>query len=370
MKISKQPVAVVAICAVMIYCASLLQENRTAAPVEFSQPKTVNHIFMSEEQQDKTPVPLDENIPPLRIRESSLLNEDEMEFYKKNTWNPKKTLEQNRRMLTDNFMKTCVERVVDFLSMDKGVVLQVASQSQGIFLESAKIEEFRECDVARVIYLMTDSPLFCRLIRSILTKYKTMTYRPQKAIFLMTKGEANHSTYSALHYVINLRTLDHTILSALDCSEQKIMFGATVFHEMLHWYHNVANFEDCRRRQKSDDCIRHRLSSIGYGGFSPAYVDKIARYFTNDEEYYAMYGLKKENGELLLDILCEAAYSNERYGYIRGSHAVFRRHFPDERNFLLNSRDSSLLKFFQIAPIPEFGKGDFKCSDLNGDEAT
>ncbi|MDR3186839.1 MAG: hypothetical protein LBT63_00170 [Holosporaceae bacterium] len=316
-----------------------------------------------EEMEQNFTAPLEEeDIYPLQIMEASLLNEKEMEYYRKNTWDPSKTLEQNRRALTEMLMKTCIDRVENFLSAENGVVLKVASQSHGILLESAKIEEFRQYDLTQVIYLMTNSPSFCRLARSLVAKYKTMPYRPQKAIFLFTKGEANHSSYSAVHYVLNLRTSDHFILSALDCRRHKMLFGATVFHEMLHWYHKVSDPIAYTKRTESTNCIRERFRQYK-PYFSSEQQDRVAKYFSNDEEYYTMYGLREEDGEMVLDVLCEAMYTCEQYNYVRGSHVTFRRHFPDERDFIMSARDSSLLRFFQNNASAEFGEDEFKCRE-------
>jgi hypothetical protein len=330
-----------------------------------AQPEPMEDLFRNyEEMEQNFSAPLEEeNIFPLQIRESSLLNEKEMEYYRKNTWDPSKTLEQNRRMLTEMLMKTCIDRVENFLSAENGVILKVASQSHGILLESAKIEEFRQYDLAQVIYLMTNSQSFCRLARSLIAKYKTMPYRPQKAIFLFTKGESNHSSYNTMHYVLNLRTTDHFILSALDCRRHKMLFGATVFHEMLHWYHKVADPVAYAKRTELTNCIRERFRQYKPYFFFEQYQDMVAKYFSNDEEYYTIYGLRKEDGEIVLDILCEAMYTCEQYNYVRNSHVTFRRHFPDERDFIVNTRDSSLLKFFQDNASPEFGEEEFKCKE-------
>ncbi|MDR2067932.1 MAG: hypothetical protein LBP41_03015 [Holosporaceae bacterium] len=339
-----------------------LKSNKEALP-DLAQPEPMEDFFRNyEEMEENFTAPLEEeNIYPLRIRTASLLNEKEMEYYKKNTWDPSKTLEQNRKILTETLMKTCIDRVENFLSAENGVILKVASQSHGILLESAKIEEFRQYDLAQVIYLMTNSPSFCRLARSLIAKYKTMPYRPQKAIFLFTKGEANHSSYNTVHYVLNLRTGNHFILSALDCKRHKMLFGATVFHEMLHWYHKVADPIAYVKRTESTNCIRERFHQYKTYFFFEQYQDVVAKYFSNDEEYYTMYGLREENGEIVLDILCEAMYTCEQYDYVRCSHATFRRHYPDERDFIINTRDSSLLKFFLDNASTEFGAEEFKC---------
>ncbi|MDR1375343.1 MAG: hypothetical protein LBJ45_00820 [Holosporaceae bacterium] len=324
------------------------------------QSESLDDFFKNYEEMEQNFVaPLDENVYPLQIRKASLLNEKEMEYYKKNTWDPSKTLEQNRRMLTETLMKTCIDRIENFLSAENGVVLKVASQSHGIFLESAKIEELRQYDLAQVIYLMTNSPSFCRLARSLIAKYKTMQYRPQKAIFLFTKGAANHSSYSIAHYVLNLKTNDLFILSALDCKRNKMLFGATVFHEMLHWYHMVSDPVTYAERSKSTNCIRERFRQYQSSFFFEQYQDTVAQHLSNDEEYYTMHGLREENGEIVLDVLCEAMYTCEQYDYIRGSHLTFPRHFPEERDFIVNTRDSSLLKFFLDNASAEFGKEEF-----------
>ncbi|MDR0753192.1 MAG: hypothetical protein LBE95_00785 [Holosporaceae bacterium] len=315
---------------------------------------------------DDTPVPLEEWVLPLEIRKTSPLNAKEMEYYQKSTWDPSKTLEQNKKILVDAFMKTCVDPVEDFLPVDKGIILKLASQQSGIMLQSAEIEEVRRQDLVEIFYLMTDSPTFCQLMRAFLAKYRTMPYRPQRALFLITKGEANHSSYSALHYVLNIRTMNHMILSALDCTKHKLLFGGVAFHEMLHWYHKVSDPAASEKRSKSTNCISRRLGDYKSRNFLKIYGNSTVRCFSNDEEYYTIYGLKEEDGELVFDSLCEATYTYEQYGYIRGSHTTFRR-FSDEKNFILGARDSSLLKFVQNTPLPKFGKGEFKCSDLNDD---
>ncbi|MDR1334270.1 MAG: hypothetical protein LBJ71_03565 [Holosporaceae bacterium] len=317
------------------------------------------------EQEEQGPaVPIEAHVRPLQIRQFSSLDQKELEYYYKNTWNSNKTLEQNKKELVDAFMKTCVEPIEDFLPVDKGIVLKLGGQAGAILLQSAQVDEVRPPELRHIFHLLTDSPTFCRLLRALVTKYKTMFYRPQKAVFLFTKGEASHASYSAVHYVINLRTMDQTILSALDCTKHKLLFGGTIFHEMLHWYHKASDSPAYEYRGKSMNCIRRRLQEYQYYDFLGQYREQIAKYFSNDEEYYTMYGLKEEDGDLVLDTLCEATYTFEQYGYIRGSHAAFQRHYPDEKRFILNTRDAALLKFFQNNPSPQFGKGEFKCSDL------
>jgi hypothetical protein len=309
--------------------------------------------------------PIDESTPTLEIKQFSLLNEKEIEFYRKNTWNPLKTLKQNIKILIDDFMKTCVDHIDDILPVENGVILKIGGQSSPILLASAQIEELKQCNLVLIFNLMAESPLFCKLIRVLLTKYKMLPRKPQKAVFLLTKTEACHSSYNTVHHVLNLKTIDQEILSALDCTKHKMLFGSTVFHEMLHWCHKISDPADSGMRCKSTNCICRRLRDYLFNNFSNRYFNKIVEYFSNDEEYYTMYGLKEENGELVLDTLCEAAYTYEQHRYIRGSHVTFKRHFPDERDFILNARDSSLLRFFQNNPPLEFGKGEFKCSDLN-----
>jgi hypothetical protein len=327
----------------------------------FSSSESFGNFFW----RDEALVPIKKETPILKIRKVSLLNENEIKYYRRNTWDPSKTLEQNRRKLTEDFMKTCVDAVEDFSSGPRGVCLKIKGQFSGIFLsKSAQIERFDESEISNMIYLTTASPSFCRLIRALLTKYKTMPHRPQRALFLFTKGEANHSSYDGLRYVLNVRKMDHTILSALDCSKRKMLFGEIVFHEMLHWYHRVSDPVGYEKRGKSTDCICRRFQDrrdyFAFGNEGEAAV----KYFSNDEEYYTMYGLKEEDGDLILDDLCEATYTYEQHQYVRGSHVWFGRRFPEERNFIVNFRDSSLLKFFQNNPPPEFGRGEFGCSDL------
>ena len=200
-------------------------------------------------------------------------------------------------------------------------------------------------------------------MRALLAKYKTMFYRPQRAVFLFTKGDANHSSYSVLHHVVNVRMINHVVLSALDCTKHKLLFGETVFHEMLHWYHKVSDNLASERRCKTTSCISKRLRDCKYYNFLKKYGDHVASCFSNDEEYYTIYGIKEENGELVFDPLCEATYTFEQCGYIRGSHTIFKR-LSDERNFIVNSRDSSLLKFIKNNPLPKFGDDEFKCVNL------
>jgi hypothetical protein len=307
---------------------------------------------------DDEVIPLEEWIAPLKIQETSQLSAKETEYYKNNTWDSSKTLEQNRRTLVNDFMKTCINPVEDFLSLDDGVILKLANQLGGIQLKSAGIEEIKTQDLYEIFYLLTNSPTFCQLMRALLTKYKTMTYRPQRAVLLFTKGEINHSSYTILHHVLNIRTLNQAILSALDCTKHKLLFGGSVFHEMLHWYHKISDLETFEKRSKSTSCICRRLREYN------RYSEHFVRYFSNDEEYYTIFGIKEENGALAWDSLCEAAYTFEQYGYIRGSHVAFRR-LSDERNFIINVRDVALLKFIQDYSSPKFGEGGFKCIDLN-----
>ncbi|MDR2781459.1 MAG: hypothetical protein LBB21_03320 [Holosporaceae bacterium] len=331
-----------------------------SSPINQQSPKSL----VETQEIEEPAVPIEEWVKPLKIRQFSSLNGKELEYYHKNTWDENKTLEQNRKELVNLFMKTCIEPIEDFLQVDKGIVLKLGGQAGAILLQSAQVDEVRPHELVRIFYLLTDSPTFCKLLRSLITKYKTMFYRPQKAVFLFTKGDASHASYSSVHYVINLRTMDYYILSALDCTKHKLLFGGTMFHEMLHWYHKVSNWSEYEHRGKSMNCIRRRLQEYQTYDFFCQYRDQIAMYFSNDEEYYTMYGLKEEYGEMMLDTLCEATYTYEQYGYIRGSHVAFRRHYPDEKRFILNTRDSKLLKFFQENHLPEFGDGEFKCLDL------
>ncbi|MDR0556126.1 MAG: hypothetical protein LBG20_03960 [Holosporaceae bacterium] len=307
--------------------------------------------------------PLEAWISPLKIEIFSPLSAKETEYYQKNTWDSSKTLEQNRRALVRNFMKTCIDPVEDFLSADGGVILKLASKVDGWFIKSANIEEVRKQDLEEIFYLMTDSPLFCQLLRSLLTKYNTLPYRPQRAVLLFTKGTANLTSYSALHHVINVRTLDQTILSAIDCTRHKILFGGTIFHEMLHWLHQICDLKENRTRCMSTSCIQRRL-----GEYLPFYretenLKKIAKYFSNDEEYYTMYGLKEHEGSLVWYPLCEASYTLEQYQYVRSCHVSFEGHLSEEHSFLKHFRDSSFLKFLLSYPFPSFGEGDFACLD-------
>jgi hypothetical protein len=334
------------------------------APISKTTNTNLFEAFPKVEEKEEPAVPIEDRVLPLRIRQFSALSREELKFYRENTWDPQKTLEQNKKALVDLFVKTCLQPIEDFLPVKNGTVLKLGGQAGAILLQSAEADEVRPPDLIRIFQLLSDSPTFCRLMRSLIAKYKTMFYRPQKAVFLFTKGDASHASYSSVHYVINLRTIDHEILSALDCTKHKLLFGGTIFHEMLHWYHKVSDSPEYERRGKTMNCICRRLQEYRYYDFFGQYRDQIAKYFSNDEEYYTIYGLKEEEGNLVLDTLCEATYTYEQYGYIRGSHVAFPRHYPDEKNFILSTRDEALLKFFTAAPTPEFGKGEFKCSDL------
>ncbi|MDR1362188.1 MAG: hypothetical protein LBJ16_03165 [Holosporaceae bacterium] len=327
------------------------------------QPESFIQTFQNEIYNDLPPAPLDTRIQPLHIKESSLLNAKELDYYHNHTWDPSKTLEENRKTLTNAFLKTCIDRVDDIISIDNGVVLKLASRHECVVLRPAEVEFIRDYELRRIIYLLTDSPYFCRLVRNLLAKYKCMSYTPQKAVFLITKGEASHVTYNVLHHVLNLRIVDYTFLSALDCRRYKMQFGAIIFHEMLHWYHRLSDPTECDRRGRSTSCIRRRFYDhkiIDAYGWSE---DAAAGNFSNDEEFYTMYGLREnEFGEIVLDILCEAAYTSEQYGYVRGSHVTFRRS-TRERSWITGARDTALLKFFQNTPPPKFGLGDFKVKD-------
>ncbi|MDR0631844.1 MAG: hypothetical protein LBF54_01180 [Holosporaceae bacterium] len=311
------------------------------------------------------PSPLEDYILPLTIREFSSLNEKEAGYYRRNTWDPSKTLEQNRKTLIHNFIETCIDLVEDFVPTNDGVILKLTSKTQGLLIESAQVEEVRKRDLEELLYVMTYSPSFCQLLRSFLAKYKTLRYRPQRAIFLFTKGSANHSSCTTLHHILNLRTMNQTVLSAIDCTKHKILVGTTIFHEMLHWYHKICDNAESERRSHSKDCIRRRLRDYLPTAVFARYGEKVAEYFSNDEEYYTIFGLKEHGGELVVDTLCEATYSYEQFQYIRSCHAAFQRHVPDERQFILNFRDSALMKFFMTRPnMPQFGIGEFRCSDL------
>jgi hypothetical protein len=306
-----------------------------------------------------TEYPFDERVEPLNLRGFSQLNEKEQEYYRNNTWDPSKSLEQNRRILTSSFLKACVDRVEYVVPSKSGITLKLASNSSAYVLDAVNAEFITEYELNRIIYLLSDSPRFCRLLRSLLTKYKTMQYTPHKAVFLRTKNDANHTAYSILHHVLNLRDLDQTFLSSIDCMPHKMQLGATIFHEMLHWYHQLSNSAESTRRGKSISCIcrhlasRQQLNNYRYNDVA------IAKIFSNDEEYYTMYGLvEDEYGNICIDTLCEAIYSYEQYGYVRGSHVVFHSR-SDERNFIIVSRDARLLKFFQNNASPKFGEGDF-----------
>ncbi|MDR0677491.1 MAG: hypothetical protein LBF57_02345 [Holosporaceae bacterium] len=335
---------------------------------ETSQQKQKNILPTSAKKIKRTeeyvsPEPFPELVNPMNVREVFLSSREEEEYYFQKTWDPLKTLEQNRRILVDSFMKNCVDSVVDFLHTDKGLILVTKSQPNGMLLQSADVEEFRTRDIVEVIYLMTDSPIFCRLVRALLTKYKTLRYRPQKAVFLYTKGEANHASYDIIHHVLNLRISDLEVLSAFDCTKHKLRFGATVFHEMLHWYHKVCDLESFVKRSKSTSCIQKHFLESHTGFFFMGYKDIALKGFSNDEEYLTIYGLKEDyNGELVIDSLSEASYTYEQYGYIRGSHTVFTS-FSDEKHFILSTRDPSLLKLFQTKEYSKFGKGEFKCAN-------
>ncbi|MDR2268266.1 MAG: hypothetical protein LBD81_02315 [Holosporaceae bacterium] len=332
-----------------------------SAPEIIAAPQSGPFVsIFQEEAIDGPPIPLEEYVEPLRIKEFSLLNKKELEYYHKHTWDPFKTLEQNRRALTSSFLKTCVDRVEDVVTVDDGIILKLASRDGPIVLKPASVEFIRDYELNKIIYLMTDSPYFCRLLRSLLAKYKTMCYTPQKAVFLITKGEASHTIYNILHHVLNLRILDQTFLSALDCTRHKMQFGATVFHEMLHWYHQLSNPAECERRSKSTSCIRRSFYAHQSINAFHWYEDAIIQSFSNDEEYYTMYGLvEDEYGGIAIDTLCEAAYTYEQYGYIRGSHRVFNRR-SEEKNFIVRARNSSLLKFFQDSAPLKFGEGEFR----------
>ncbi|MDR3151370.1 MAG: hypothetical protein LBT67_00770 [Holosporaceae bacterium] len=333
-----------------------------AIEIRAPQPGSFAHAIQ-EEAIDGPPVPLGEYVQPLRIKEFSLLNEKELEYYHKHTWDPLKTLEQNRRNLSKSFLKTCVDRVEDAITVDDGIILKLASRNGAIVLKPASIEFIRDYELNKIIYLMTDSPYFCRLLRALLAKYKTMRYTPQKAVFLITKDEANHTVYNILPHVLNLRILDQTFLSALDCTRHKMQFGATVFHEMLHWYHQLSNPVECERRSKSTSCIRRRFYANQSINTFCWYEDSAIQNFSNDEEYYTMYGLvEDEYGEMAIDTLCEASYAYEQYRYIRGSHRAFNSR-SEERNFIIGARDSSLLKFFQDSAPLKFGEGEFRTKE-------
>jgi hypothetical protein len=326
--------------------------DSNSVPIRYIREKMIK-----EPEIDEPPVPIDIRVPPLRIRQYSLLSPTEMQHYLKNTWDPSKTLEQNRKSLVKLFMKTCVEPVQDYVHTTKGLVIKIASRRDGIFMDATKVEEIWPPELEEIFYLLTDSPLFCRLMRSLITKYQTATYRPQRAVILFTKGEASHATSDILHHVISLKTMNQTVLSALDCTKHKLSFGGTVFHEMLHWYHQIADEAGSKYRSKSTSCIRRRFCAYNPYGFGQE--DEFAKNFSNDEEYYTILGLVEEYGEVFLDPLCEASYTYEQYQYIRSSHVVFHRHFPNEKNFLLRCRDVQLLRFYQQNPTPEFGKGEF-----------
>ncbi|MDR0968376.1 MAG: hypothetical protein LBL99_01930 [Holosporaceae bacterium] len=327
----KRVIAIVLIFCFALYFAPDAEKKRESLP-------------FVEEKYDEVLVPIPKNVPALKIKNGLLLNERETEYYLNETWDSSKTLEQNRRALTDEFMKTCIDAVEDFFHGHKGLCLKIKGQFSGVVLTgAAQIVKLDERELTNIIYLMTDSPTFCRLIRALLTKYKTAPHRPQRALFLFTKGEANHSSYDGLRYVLNVRKSDRVVLSALDCSKHKMSFGEIVFHEMLHWYHRVSDPIAYEKRGKSTSCIRRRayLANNFYCS------EEIAKYLTNDEEYYTIYGLREENGELVLDVLCEAVYTYEQDRYIRASHAYFGGRFKAERDFILRNRDVSLLRFFE-----------------------
>jgi hypothetical protein len=337
--------------------------NQTiVSPTQHSDEKT----YDSFEYDEIDPSPIEDEVVPLEIKEFSSMNKKEKEYYSRNTWDPAKTLEQNRKMLVYDFMKTCVDLVEDFVPTADGVILKLTSKTQGLLIKSDQVEEVRGRDLEELLYVLTDSPSFCRLLRSFLAKYKTLPYKPQRAIFLFTKGSANHSSCTTLHHILNLRTMDQTVLSAIDCTKHKILFGTTIFHEMLHWYHKVCDNAESEKRGRSKDCIRRRLHEYLPTGIFMKYGEKVAEYFSNDEEYYTIFGLKEHDGELVLDTLCEATYSYEQFQYIRSCHAAFQRHVPDERQFILNFRDSALMKFFITrSSMLQFGAAEFPCSDLS-----
>ncbi|MDR2724183.1 MAG: hypothetical protein LBB25_03210 [Holosporaceae bacterium] len=355
-------IVIAIIFSVLLHWAYDNFQATSSANLPISKP-TKNSVVVLDDIDDE-PAPLEEWIPPLKIPEAAFLNTKEEEYYHKSTWDSSKTLEQNRKTLTHTFMNTCIDPVEDFLSTDKGIILKLASQQEGIILESAGIEEIRKQDLVEIFYLMTNSPIFCRLMRALIAKYKTMPYRPQRVVLLFTKGEANLSSYNTLHYVLNIRTMDQSILSALDCTKHKLSFGGTIFHEMLHWYHKISDPIAEGKRHKSTACIARRLRHYKSPYFLKRYGNYAVSCFSNDEEYYTICGIKEENGELVFDTLCEAIYTYEQYGYVRGSHTVFQK-FSDERNFIINARDVSLLKLFQSKYLPQFGNGEFKCSDLS-----
>ncbi|MDR1551344.1 MAG: hypothetical protein LBS14_01550 [Holosporaceae bacterium] len=362
--------SVLAIILFSILFNILFKSNNYLTELSYTPKKEPrSHFLLTNKRIDEhSPLFLiEDKVSPLKLRIASALNDREIEYYIKNTWNSSKTLEQNRRKLVDDFVKTCVDPVEDFLPVDGGVILKLTSKTGGLHLQSEHIEEIRRKDLLEILYLMTDSPVFCQLLRSLLTKYKTLLYKPQRAIFLFTKaGGANQSSYGTLHYVLNLISSDHILISAIDCSICKHQFSGTIFHEMLHWYHKVCNAIISEKRVNSQTCIRRRLYKYLPSNISTEQVEKLVSYFSNDEEFYTMYGLVEDsNGELVMDPLCEATYTWEQYQYIRASHVYFGYPSVWERQIIINFRDCQLLRFFQCNSLPQFGKGEFACSDIN-----
>lgn len=320
----------------------------------------------------------------------------EFEYYRDQTWDVKKTLEENQLLIKDGFLNACCK----CLAKDASLSLLISG-------ETKKFHAFQEEErvmLGAAVWEIVTNPIGCKLMRIMIAKYKVNKMAPD-ILFVFTNSPSSNpcSLISTTDHdktkilIINVSQLSSSYLSlSRSISDTCNMYiqktssmGQIVFHELVHSLHNTF-YSEYNKLIKMTSAIQKRF--IVHQSDRQCYirtkygvrtVEKVVHcedvltgeksesspsqifdeLYGNDEEFRTITGIMLDkHGNFLIDAINENAFTFCGCGVIRATHTEV----PEYHSFLSNFGDMEMWEFYlrRQMKFPKFGAGQYKCSDL------
>ena len=292
-------------------------------------------------------------------------------------------------------------------------------------IKPIKFQEWMKYELERYIQRIVEDPVGCEILRMSIAKYKAGERRLSKIRFLPQDDPKVDLAYTPGSYVWkHARRIGRSDFGryAQFCRENKfILFSpewfntdqrglilkldktesgtddfevntgiipreASLVYQIIYSIHlgKATDYGGTQVIEQRDDQSYFCGNFEGVGPFSILKKRLNVSIFKNDKIYRAMYGLTRRG----FDLISESSYLAHRYALIRPAYTGFQAGIVVNEKKLNNEESRVFLKRFLktsgdfdlygyllsrrslSADYPEFGKGNYRCSDIDSEKET
>jgi hypothetical protein len=333
-------------------------------------------------------------------RYNPLSLEEELTIYK-GTWNSSQTLEENQKKLVKCFQDECC------CFFQEHETLDLTTDMTYTKIRYKKLDQLEIEKICSTITNMSTDPMGCKLLRLLLTKYRSgQGFSKLYLVRGTEEGKGLQFRYAAgtIHpsfCIMTVSTLENGSSSIFatkrDYIRDNLVSGSkrspcpnsrlvnvelfdgelynygdvNLFSCMLRWYHCIGGVSIGKQfcgNYETVDVITQRYTAIKGQLTLAQQAGLISHFDAENDTYRRLFGImfNKTTGLLMMDPLNESAYLMSRYCTI--GLGLFERKLSDlPLNLEVLFLDPELMSFYldQQYKYPVFGVGQYQCSDMD-----